>query len=225
MTDLDVVVFDLDDTLCVPNRSSREIHDEIWASAEVDRFFGLEDVRDVKIADLPTADTDHEFYANMYRAIADRVDGDPDHAEHLAEVTLEVLDPTDVSARDGAIEAVEYARDRYDVAVVTNGSKATQFQKLEAIGLDGAFETVVCCDPANGIDPKPDPTPLLNALDAVGADPDRAINVGDHHEFDVVGAHNAGMHSAWVPTEEFESVPTPEPTYHLDSMAELTRVL
>ena len=225
MPDLDIVVFDLDDTLCVPNRSSAEIHDEIWASADVDRFFDLDDVRDVDVSALPTAESDHEFYANMYRAIAETVDGDPDHAEHLADVTMDVLDPTDVSARPGALEAVEYARERYEVAVVTNGAEATQTQKLAAIGLADAFETVVCCDPANGVDPKPDPTPLETALDAVGAAPENAINVGDHHEFDVVGAHNAGMHSAWVPMDTVRTVPDPEPTYHLDSMAELPRVL
>ncbi|MHB9288416.1 HAD family hydrolase [Halobacteriales archaeon Cl-PHB] len=224
-SELEAVVFDLDNTLCVPNRSGEEVHEEIWETADVDRFFDLDDLREVDRTKLPTAESDREFYTYIYRAIAENVDGDPGHADHLAAVTMEVLDPTDVSPRDGALDAVDYASDHYEVAVVTNGEDAIQRQKLDAIGLDDAFETVVCCDPANGVEPKPDPTPLENALDAVGVAPDAAINVGDHHEYDVVGAHNAGMHSAWVPMEEVESPISPDPTYRLDSMDELMGIL
>lgn len=227
MTEYDAVVFDLDSTLCVHEMDDEEIHAAIFERVDVEEFFAPADVHALDPADLPSAETDREHWTNLYRAVADRVDGDPSHAEALAEATMAVVDPTDVTFREGAPRALEYARERSAVGLVTNGGEATQTAKLEALGIRDAFDAEVYCDPAAGIEPKPDPTPLSIALDELEVDPHRALKVGDALSLDVAGAHNAGMASAWVPTEvsSLEGTPDPQPDYRLDSMAELPEVL
>jgi putative hydrolase of the HAD superfamily len=41
------------------------------------------------------------------------------------------------------------------------------------------------------------------ALDRLGSTPERALFVGDSPTDDMVGAHNAGMRSVWIHTDEY----------------------
>lgn len=225
MPEFDAVVFDLDDTLCVHDQDDREIHEAVFDRAGREPFFEPADMAAVEPSQLPPADSDHEFYEHLYRAVADVVDADPGDVSDLAAATLEVIDHSQVSFRDGAEAALEYARDRYDVGLVTNGGEETQTTKLAALGIRDAFDAEVYCDPRTGVDPKPDPKPLELALADLGVAPDRAVNVGDVLTLDVEGAHNAGMAAAWVPTGEAPEDPDPEPEFLLDSMRDLPEVL
>lgn len=230
-TDRDVVAvcFDLDRTLCIPDQADADIHAAVFERVDVEPFFTPADVRAVDPEDLPTAHSDREYYEHLYRAIADDVGGDPAHAPPLAEATVEVVDETAVSFRDGAREALDYVRDRYEIGLITNGGEERQSAKLERLGIDDAFDVTVFCDPAGGIEPKPDPAPFERALAALDAPPEQTLYVGDWHGGDVVGAHRAGLQSAWVPLdrphEEIPADPVPEPTYRLDSMADVPSVL
>lgn len=229
MGEFDAVCFDLDSTLCVSDQSDHEIHEAVFERVDPDPWFSPADLRAVDSADLPTAETTREFYENLYRAVCADVGGDPAHAPALAEATVEVVDETAVTFREGAREALEHVRDRYDVGLVTNGDEATQTAKLERLGIADAFDATVFCDPANGIEPKPDPTPFEMVLEGLDAAPERTLYVGDQHTADVVGAHAAGLASAWVPLDRHGTAhpedPDPAPTHWLDSPSELPSVL
>jgi HAD superfamily hydrolase (TIGR01509 family) len=70
--------------------------------------------------------------------------------------------------------------------------------KLEALGIAGRFEVVVCAqDPEVGVF-KPDPRGLLLALDRLGVPPERALYVGDRPEVDGVTARRAGVSAVIV---------------------------
>ena len=229
MSEFDAVCFDLDSTLCISEQSDADIHDAVFERCEVEPFFSPADVRAVDSAELPTAHSDREYYENLYRAVCADIGGDPTHAPVLAEATVEVVDQTAVTFRDGAREALDHARERYDVGLITNGGAATQSTKLERLGIADAFDATVFCDPANGVEPKPDPTPFERALSALDARPERTLYVGDDHGADVVGAHQVGLRSAWVPCVRHDDTdlgdPEPAPTHRLDSMAKLPSVL
>lgn len=227
MSSPDAVCFDLDGTLCVSEQDPGTLLETAFLTADADPSFGVGDLAAVDVGALPTAETDLEFYEAYFRAGARRAGADPSDPalSVVATAYLEQLDPAAVRPREGAVQAVEAAREAGPVALVTNGGEAIQRRKLDAIGLADAFDAVVCCDPANGIDPKPNPTPLELALDQLAVQPEDAVLVGDSLSCDVRGARAAGMSSAWVPTTEPDPQPDPEPTHVFQSLLELQTLL
>ena len=233
MSDVDAVCFDLDSTLCVSNQSDNEIHQEVFERAGIDPIFTPADIRAVDSADVETAETDAEFYANLYRATVSNlsIDRDIDSSllVELGEITTEVVDETDVSFRSGAEDALEYASEDYEVGLITNGGERTQTAKLETLGVADVFDVAVFCDPNQGIDPKPAREPFERALSGLSTSAETTMYIGNDHSSDVVGAHLAGLQSVWVPLprphETYPSAPDPAPTYQLESLAELSTVL
>ena len=81
------------------------------------------------------------------------------------------------------------------LGLITNGSVRMQSRKLECLALSPMFDTILISD-AEGVS-KPDRRIFLRALEKLGADPARAVFVGDHPEVDVAGARAAGMRAVW----------------------------
>ena len=231
MTATEAVCFDLDSTICIANQSDEEIHREVFARAGIEPFFTPTDPRAVEPTEIETAESDAEFYANLYRATAKRLSANPDPEllAELGEITADVVDATDVSFREGAEEALAYVSERYQLGLITNGGRETQTVKLEALGIADRFDVAVFCDPDAGIDPKPAREPFETALSNLSVSPETTVFVGDSHGQDVVGAHEVGLRSVWVPPNRPHGTqPTdiePEPTHRLDSLAELPAIL
>lgn len=229
MASIEAVCFDLDDTLCVRNQSLREIHEAVHERVDIEPFYTPADIRAVDFVDLPPADSPQEFYEDSFRAIAENVGGDTEHAPTLAEATVTVVDETAVSFRRGAEQALEYTSKRYDIGLITNGTTEIQTAKLEKLGIRDVFDTVVICNPEADIPSKPDPEPFALALTNLDATPETTAHVGDSYDSDVVGAHNAGLQSIWVPPSEshenYSKYSGPAPTYQLDSMNDVSDVL
>lgn len=233
MPSVEAVCFDLDDTLCRADQSDHEIHRAVFERAGIDPLFTPADLRAVDPDEIPIAESQSEFYTNLYRATISRLENDdvvdPSLLVELGEITTEVVDETAVSFRPGAREALEYARGRYDVGLITNGGEEIQVAKLETLGIPDVFDVTVFCDPRSGIDPKPASVPFERALSELAASPERTMYVGDSYGEDVVGAHGAGLRSVWAPPgrshEEYPADPDPSPTHRLESMTELSTVL
>ena len=81
------------------------------------------------------------------------------------------------------------------VAVCSLNREAACRIALETHSLDGHVGSVVGRDTVAGH--KPDPEPLLHAIDSVGGDPERALFVGDS-ESDREAAERAGVAFEWV---------------------------
>jgi len=93
-------------------------------------------------------------------------------------------------------------------AVCTNKPLAPTLTILEALNLRHYFRTVIGGDstPAR----KPDPQPLLAALDGLGASPRDAVMIGDHHN-DMEAARRAGTAALFATWGYGKStVPQPE---------------
>lgn len=224
MSAIETVVFDLDTTLCENTQSDEEIHETVFTRVGMEPPFTVEDVRGVDPADIPTVDTDRAFYEELYRAVTD--DLDRKEYRRLAETTVDVVDETDVEFREGAHEAVEYAREQYDdLGLLTYGDPETQRAKLDVLGIAELFDAVVVCGPNTEVAGKPDPDAFETVLGELGAVPETSIYVGDSLQGDIGGANNAGMQSAWVPDEEPPADPDPEPTYVLSSPADVREIL
>jgi len=228
MDDLAAVLFDLDGTLCLAEQSFPELLAGAFDDAGVAPIFDQADVDAVDRGTLPDAETTREFFTHLFGAAAERAGTAPDDAALAAVVDayLDRYEPARVRTRPGARAALSAARDCARVGLVTNGGRETQAAKLETVGLADAFETAVYCDPAAGIDPKPDPTPVRLAVEELGVAPGRTLLVGDSLHADVAGAHNAGARSAWVPRPADAVVdPEPAPDHVLAGMDELAALL
>lgn len=219
-----VVCFDLDDTLCVRTRTDKQILESVFGRVNMEPFFTVDEVYTTTVP-LP-ADDDTAAWERLYRTLAAETGVAPDQAESLAEATVAELttDPK-VTFRDGGRAAFEYVSQRYNVVLVTNGSKTVQTAKLDALGIEDAFDLRIYCGPDSEYPRKPDPEPFQRVLEVFDVTADEVTHVGNSYREDITGAHAVGMQSVWVPRDGPSTPADVEPTYQLDSMAALPSVL
>ena len=109
------------------------------------------------------------------------------------------------------------------LAVVTTKMKSTALRGLAQARLAPFFDIVIALDDIQK--PKPDPEPILKALDLLGSKPESAVMVGDSHH-DILGAKNAGVISvgvSWTIKGE-EYLRKYNPDYMIDHMQELLEI-
>lgn len=97
---------------------------------------------------------------------------------------------------EGARELPEALKDRFHLALVTNGIASIQTPRLERSGPRAFFQAVVMSEEDGHA--KPRPAFFERALRMTGRP--RAGNVlmvGDNWEADIVGAHRMGMATCW----------------------------
>ncbi|SFS69116.1 HAD family hydrolase [Halostagnicola kamekurae] len=219
----EAICFDLDSTLCEPIEDRAALLEATFERAGVEQFCTPAQLRHAS-RDLPTADTDREFFEHLFSRAAERAGVDPAVAPDLAEASIETVDPARVRFRDGAETALERAAERGPVGLITNGGEQTQTKKLEALGLLDAFDAEVFVDPTNGVPPKPDSTPFELALSALEVDPTETIHIGDNLHADVAGANAMGMDSAWIDLGHGTELEH-QPTYRLTSLEEFDSIV
>jgi putative hydrolase of the HAD superfamily len=69
-------------------------------------------------------------------------------------------------------------------------------RKLEYLGLDGYWDTVLCSEQVNRL--KPDPAPFLELARRMALSPEQILYVGNSVSYDIVGAKRQGMKAALV---------------------------
>lgn len=112
------------------------------------------------------------------------------------------------------------------LVLVTDGIAAVQHAKLSRGRLRRFFERVVISSEVGHR--KPQPALLHHALGQTGADPERALVVGDSGASDGAGAHAAGLDFCWVnrtgqPRPAAGPVPARFQVPHLDALVTLLR--
>jgi putative hydrolase of the HAD superfamily len=69
-------------------------------------------------------------------------------------------------------------------------------RKLEYLGLDAYWDTVICSEQVNRL--KPDPAPFLELARRMALPPEQILYVGNSVSYDIVGAKRQGMKAALV---------------------------
>ncbi|WP_435179626.1 HAD family hydrolase [Halorussus sp. AFM4] len=126
-------------------------------------------------------------------------------------------DPTAVEFLPGAEAALDALGAGHDLALVTNGDRATQTAKLEALGIADRFDAATFTEPGGPV--KPDPDHFHRTLSALGLAADEAVHVGNSLRSDVAGAHAAGVTSVWL--EQADATADHSPHYTIGSMRDL----
>jgi pyrophosphatase PpaX len=107
------------------------------------------------------------------------------------------------------------------LGIVTAKRRATVALAFETVAIEHLFDVVVGSDDTERH--KPDPDPILHALDLLEAAPDDAVYVGDS-PFDVRAAKAAGVHAiavTWGGIHPRERLEAEEPDAVVDSAEEL----
>ena len=214
---LDAVLIDLDDTL-VEYRASC-----IAGLANVCKI--MPDLAGVDLASL-----EHDFRLILRDNLPSLLDGrltlEQERklriktllSRHGMEVDGELLEEVDrdfqegfLNSRnviEGAQEILELCRERgIKVAVVTNGEENMQRGVLKEFSLDVYVDYLVA--PASSSEIKPSRDIFQRALSLTGADPDRALMIGDTYHRDIVGALNMGITPVWLNRMEEEAQKDP----------------
>lgn len=110
------------------------------------------------------------------------------------------------------------------MAIVSTKRKDMIMKGLELLDVEGVFDEVIAMDDVTKT--KPDPEPILLALERLGANADEALMIGDNYH-DIVGGQNAGVRTAGVAWsakgEAF--LQTFNPDYMLQHISELLQLV
>jgi putative hydrolase of the HAD superfamily len=95
-----------------------------------------------------------------------------------------------------ALDALEAALPGVRFGLITNGDLAFQGRKVEAVGLDTRMEHLIASGEVGVA--KPDAAIFRFACDAFGVRPDQAAYVGDRMRTDAIGSARAGLTGVWL---------------------------
>lgn len=123
------------------------------------------------------------------------------------------------------IETVEVLKEKgYKVGIVTTKLSDVVMKGLKHTKLDSYFDVIVALDHVEKA--KPDPEPILKALEQLGSLPEEAIMVGDNYH-DILAGKNAGTKTAGVAwsIKGRDYLAEYHPDYMLEEMADLLKIL
>ena len=126
---------------------------------------------------------------------------------------------------EGVYETIEALHEAgFKMAIVTTKIRETAEIGLKLFGLDKFFPVVITIDDVKNV--KPDPEPLLLALQKLDSQPETALMVGDSNH-DILGGKNTGTKTAgvaWsIKGEAF--IRSFEPDFVLDNMRNLLKIV
>jgi pyrophosphatase PpaX len=132
-----------------------------------------------------------------------------------------------ISLFPGMLELLKELKDKvYKTAIVTSRLRPTTTEGVEKFGLDKLLDEIITMEDCTKH--KPDPEPVLIALEKLGAKPEESILLGDSM-FDIKCAKAAGVKSvlvgwAMAVTEEDKQGPD-APDYIIETAEELLDIL
>lgn len=111
--------------------------------------------------------------------------------------------PSRLNPYPGVVEALVTLRRRVPLALITDGEVNGQGRKLCALGLAGAFDTVVFSDTWGREFRKPHRRPFEVALQRLAVTADNAVMIGDRPDKDIAGAAGLPLRAIRVRTGEY----------------------
>jgi pyrophosphatase PpaX len=130
-----------------------------------------------------------------------------------------------VRCYDDVIDTVDALRNRgHPLGIVTSKSGWLAKRGLDHVGLGEEFDVIVGCDSCDRH--KPDPGPVLYALDELGYSPQEAVFVGDS-VYDMQAGNAAGVATIaalWGPFTRADLVAS-NPSYFLERIRDLPALI
>lgn len=96
---------------------------------------------------------------------------------------------------DGAEDFLLQLKMRGKVFLITNGTPAAQYGRLDALGIRSAFDGIFVSDEIGFA--KPDPRFFEYVLQRISVSSENCVVIGDSLTSDIAGANAAGINSVW----------------------------
>jgi putative hydrolase of the HAD superfamily len=222
MRKIDVVLFDLDDTLHDDTAAFHSAAEEVAREVAVEH--GI-DALALKTAYIAQAEG---FWHRLTgEQLKSRLSGVRAQLwrEALAHIGIEDLAIANRSAEryneyrkkyftvfPGAMDVLRTLRDRgMKLGILTNGFSETHREKIALLQIGELFDAIFIADEVGML--KPDPLLFAHACTQLGAPPMRGAMVGDRYDRDIRGALDAGMFAVWLKVRD-ESIPGDAPQPH-----------
>lgn len=167
------------------------------------------------------ARTIDELRLAVWRRLLAEAGGSPDgQAEKVATAYGIVRRENGARLIDGVPNLLSELRAAgYGLGLLTNGEPYAQWETIRSLGVEPLFDVVLVAGDIGLY--KPDPRAFAVLLDRLGASPEAALFVGDSYEADVMGAHAAGIRSAWIRPAETPRPGAVAPEYEISSVLDV----
>lgn len=96
------------------------------------------------------------------------------------------------------IQTLEKLKDKYLLAIITNGDSIAQRKKIEHAGIMQYFDENHIFVSGDFLYKKPDKRIFEYAMQQLNVRPEESVFVGDIFSNDVIGAYHAKMHPIWI---------------------------
>lgn len=204
MVEVQVVLFDLDDTLFDQRHSSRaglaavreEFGDRIGGTIEQLEAEYRTLLERLHVRVLDGSMTIDESRIERFRIMLSKQGAAHDDEARAAAITYREAYDAAYQAVPGASDLLHDLRADVRIGVVTNHVVEEQVKKLARIRLDSLIDQLVVSEEV-GI-AKPDPRIFETALQRLGAAAEDAVMIGDSWSSDIVGATGAGIRAIWM---------------------------
>jgi len=197
-TDIQAVLFDLDDTLWAiePVLHLAETRLYEWLTLHAPGVVQRETIVSLRTRRQALAKTDATYKINLWalrHAALTAVLAEHGEDPALADPAMEIFTTgrNAVTPFDDVVPGLQQLKPRLKLGTVSNG-----FADLARIGLAGHFEVSIAAHQFGTA--KPDPAIFHAACTALGVAPEHTVYVGDDLTLDVLGAQQAGLRAVWM---------------------------
>ena len=124
----------------------------------------------------------------------------------------------------GAMDVVRKVHGKFKLALITNGLRDVQYQRIDKAGLAEFFPTVVISEEV-GI-AKPDPAIFGHAMEVAGHnDRHSTLIIGDSLNSDIRGGIAFGIDTCWINPSGMQNHLDQSPTYTIQGIDQLTDIV
>jgi putative hydrolase of the HAD superfamily len=209
------VLFDLDDTLHDTGGIEAEMLVHLCAALR-EELPDLDDAtfrarfrngRDALYGRVLSGEWDIPAYRRAHLVAACEPWGEPSEALHEAVLQLRNEQLERARFIDHALELLRELRaGGVRTALLTNGPSWMQRRKVDLLGLEAELDAIGISEELGAA--KPDPAAFAATLELIDSSAEETVMVGDHLDWDVRGALDAGMRGAvWIAGGDDEREP------------------
>ena len=224
----EVILFDADETLFDFHRSEKHAFEKTMRAFDFpyDESLHLKVYHDVNTAIWKEFEegriSQQVLKTERFRRLAERL-----QAAYVPEAFAESYEKHLGNACflfDGSAELVECLHAEYRLAIVTNGLKSVQENRISKSPIARFFDAIVISEAA-GVS-KPDPRIFELALRRLGhSDRRTVLMVGDSLTSDIQGGINSGIDTCWYNPGRLEAGNEVKPTFEIATLNALKDVL
>jgi len=194
-SDLDAVLFDLDDTLLDRDAAIRE-----FAERLADRYAGDLEPGSADRLVLSFPEWDQRGFRPrdaVYRDLVYRLSWrQPPDPEDFLHFWFTVFPECAVPMTGLTTVLTALHEQGIRIGIVTNSTPRLQYPKIDRLGIRQLLSAILISAEV-GIE-KPDPRIFQIGCQRLGSRPNRTLFVGDHPTLDIRGAKDAGLSTAWM---------------------------